>query len=75
MKSFMVTFGQKYRTEPHPKAPAHPDGWVTVKAEDYDAARVKTVNVFGQAWSMLYAEEDFVDSAHFYPLGELQVIS
>lgn len=39
METCYVTFGQKYRTEPHPiDERAHPDGWFEFVAETYDEA-------------------------------------
>jgi hypothetical protein len=48
VREFRITFGQRYRTETHPLLGlAHPDGWVTIEAPDYDTAR---------AWAVLSLE-------------------
>jgi hypothetical protein len=53
-------------------ASAHPDGWVTVVADDYGLAREWTIENFGTAWSDLYdADEHKSTDAELYPLGEL----
>lgn len=67
---YHVTFGQKYRREPHPTFPkAHPDGWVTVWAHDEDKARQITVKRLGRAWAFLYGPDTWEPS--WYPLGNL----
>lgn len=69
---FIVTFGQKYRREPHPTfLEAHPDGWVSVDADTETEARAKVVARFGIAWSDLYPELDFLEDRYLYPRGEL----
>jgi len=69
---FFVTFGQKYRQEPHPNG-GHPDGWFEVEAESYSEARGKTANAIGNRWAFIYAEPVF-DKA-LYPLGKLAELS
>ena len=63
----------------HPNYPkAHPDGWVTIMADDYYAARMKSVEVFGKGpkgdvlFAFQYSEHDF--QAKYYPLGEIERI-
>ncbi|MGH3795991.1 MAG: hypothetical protein ACRDSP_14000 [Pseudonocardiaceae bacterium] len=66
---FFVTFGAQYRDQLHPTlSVAHPDGWVTVVAQDYDAARALAIGWLGTAWCDIYSEKP--DLALF-PLGEL----
>jgi hypothetical protein len=73
LQKFYVTFGQKYRTEPHPvMETAHPDGVVEVSAINEDAARVIVTDKLGAAWAFLYPE-DKLDLNH-YPLGVLAVL-
>ncbi len=70
MKDFYVTFGQRYRHEPHPSGyPIHPDGVVRVRAESEEEARGKTFEAFGGKWSFVYVEEEF--EPEWYPRGEL----
>jgi hypothetical protein len=77
MAEFRVTFGQKYRSEPHPSwAGAHPDGWVTIEAWDYATARARAVAGFGTAWCDLYpADAHPSTDSDLYPLGELARIT
>lgn len=68
LQTFFVTFGQKYRTEPHPTLDgAHPDGVVECKAVTEDAARTIITDKLGHAWSAIY-HEDNIDLNN-YPLG------
>lgn len=73
MKEFFVTFGQKYRQDPHPLMPeAHPDGYFVVEAEDMGQARDKVVESLGQAWAFIYSEEEFkMNGISLHPKGEL----
>lgn len=70
MKTFYVTFGQKYRTEQHPLAGpyvVHPDGVWAVPALDQNDASTVVSFLFGGAYSSVYEDPDF----SFYPLGVL----
>jgi hypothetical protein len=70
MARFYVTFGQQYAREEHPAWPGvHPDGWVTIEAPDYDAARERAFTLFGRRWAFLYEAADFDRS--YFPGGEL----
>lgn len=70
---FRVTFGQRYRREEHPAFPkAHPDGWLTVVADDENKARAWAFEFLGDRWAFLQAEPfDRDDWDGHYPLGEL----
>jgi len=75
MNDFFVTFGQKYRTQPHPlQNYPHADGWLLVKGVDMTEARAKTFQELGQFWSNIYSEADFKKNKHYYPKGELHRI-
>lgn len=50
LKTFYLTFGQKYPWR---------NGWVEVRAPDYDTARRWVVEIFDAKWSHLYTEENF----------------
>ena len=71
-QSFYVTFGGKYRTEPHPTfREAHPDGYVRIEACCEEDARSQAKVVLGRAWSHLYLQvPEFV----YAPRGEIGVI-
>ena len=71
MKKFYITFGQKYRDEPHPTHGdiIHPDGYVVIHAEDYEKARRIAFTTFGDAWARCYDESD-LDPGYF-PRGVL----
>lgn len=73
MKQFMVTFGQKYKNEPHPKVKyADPDGWLTIEAEDRESARKKAFEELGNAWAGFYSADEFHPTS--FPKGELHRI-
>jgi hypothetical protein len=73
MTEYRVTFGQKYRRDPHPTyRKAHPDGWLTIVAPDEVAARNVAVSRLGRAWAFMYAPENW--DPKWYPLGELDRI-
>lgn len=69
MKKFYVTFGQKYREEPHPTHGEliHPDGYVVIHAEDYGKARRIAFTAFGDAWASCY--HDLITD--YFPRGVL----
>lgn len=60
MKTFYLTFGQKYPWR---------NGWVEVEAPDYDTAHEWVVDIFGVQFSHLRPEEDFDKS--FFPAGKI----
>jgi hypothetical protein len=71
METFRLTFGQQYATEPHPRfSLAHPDGWVSIEAADYEDARAFAVGMFGAGWCDLYGQGRNWDPDYF-PEGEL----
>lgn len=75
LKEFLVTFGQKYHREPHPKVKyADPDGWLSIMAYDYDQAREMAFQELGPSWSFIYERGvNKLDESHF-PLGQLHQI-
>ena len=50
MKTYYLTFGQKYPWR---------NGWVEVIAPDYETARKYVCEVFEDKWAFLYQEQDF----------------
>lgn len=60
MKTFYLTFGQKYPWR---------NGWVEVLAPDYETARELVVEIFDAKWSSLYTEEHF--NKEMFPAGKL----
>lgn len=73
MNEFIVTFGQKYRRESHPKADyVHPDGYVTIEASDAGKAGDAAFKEFGNNWSHLYLKDQA--KLDLYPRGELKRI-
>jgi len=69
---YRVTFGQKYRGETHPSFPeAHPDGWLTIVAEDRGQARAAAAAKLGREWCDMYGPESWPHVSHYFPLGEL----
>lgn len=74
LQEFRFTFGLKYRTEPHPTGfPADPDGWVSVIAYSWNAARAIAFRHLGDAWAFQYVGPDWEKNGfpHSYPKGEL----
>jgi predicted dehydrogenase len=58
MKEYRVTFGLKYRTNEHPTWPkAHPDGWLTVIAENENMARRFTAALLATNWAFIYPRD------------------
>lgn len=73
MKKFYITFGQQYAREPHPKVKyAHPDGWLTVEADNHEQARKKAFEEVGLHFATSYSEDDF--EPDWFPRGELHRI-
>lgn len=72
MPEFYVTFGQKYRHEPHPQG-GHPDGWFVVEADDKATAHDLAFQFLNEKWSFLYSKAEFDPT--YYPLGELARIN
>jgi len=76
---FYLTFGVQYPGVPHPTwAGADKDGWVTIEARDYDAARELAVAHFKTHWSMLYPAEHFPEEYNkrkYYPKGQLALLT
>lgn len=76
MKNFYFTFGQKCTHETHPNYPkAHPNGWVTIVADSYEAAREKSKDIFGLKGGLLqfafqYDDSDF--KPQYFPIGEIE---
>ncbi len=56
MKTFYLTFGQKYPWR---------NGWVEVEAPDYDTARDWVEGIFGDRFSNLYEEGKFNKELYF----------
>lgn len=72
MGTFIITFGQQYPRESHPTFPAASrDGWVSVEAEDYDAAKQIADRELAGQYSTIYPQESFEGSAELYPAGQL----
>lgn len=57
----------------HPKvgSVAHPDGWFTIDAPNWQKARDRMVQICGSAWANQYDETDPPDLKTF-PRGELK---
>ena len=67
--TFYVTFGQRYRHEPHQYG-GHPDGWTEVQADSKDSAVSKIQRRYGNAWSNIYDADRFDPS--LYPRGVIE---
>lgn len=73
MPKFNVTFGVKHSREAHPVLGfIHPNGYVSIIAEDYTSARDEVVKQLGTSWGFIYPEGDLTPS--LYPLGEIFAI-
>lgn len=53
MPTYYFTFGQKYRTQKHPRG-AHPDGWWEIEAPDEMLARTAMIQECGLRWAFCY---------------------
>ena len=74
MKTFYVTFADRYETDPHPKLGKIEGlhlGWVVVKAWDLPNARGKVHRTLGRFWSSI---EEVEPADDLFPAGELGVI-
>lgn len=76
LTTYYVTFGQKYRQEPHPtlgKLSYLPDGYFTLRAPDYRRARRIAIEYLGLNWSGIYelTREARIEAMKYFPLGEL----
>ena len=78
MKTFYITFGQKYRNEQHPMWKntktqyIHPDGYWEVNAPDYESAREGVFRTLGKYWAFLYEIEP---DKNIFPLGKIGQIN
>jgi len=74
MPNFYVTFGQRFRRQPHPASDnIHPDGYVKIEAVTYAVARAKAMELFGPMWAFIYEEEKFEKCKHYFPRGEIKL--
>ena len=75
LTKYAITFGQKYRHEPHPVLGMDarlPDGYMTLWAESEIAARQWLVDNIDNAYCSIDDEAHFVaETAAHYPLGHL----
>lgn len=72
-----ITFGQKYRREPHPTYPAaHPDMWVEVEGNTLGECYDLVGKHFGQFYAGSYIDTEWERDNHamFYPRGCHEVI-
>ena len=84
MPKFFMTVGQKFKREPHPLGPGgNPDGYVEVHDKTEMGACQQVEKLVGDAWSMLYSEEEFTSDEYafeemrvidYFPAGRLGVI-
>ncbi len=74
MATYCLTFGEKFRREPHPTFPeAHPDGWVEVDADDIAEATSIGLRLFGNDWARVYTRSG-ISERHF-PRGCVGVVA
>ena len=75
MNSYYVTFGNKYRTEPHPSGiVVNPDGYVTIRAESTNDAYSIALKHFGFNWGAMHYNKETVDKP--FPVGSfLELVS
>jgi hypothetical protein len=82
---FYLTFGTKYRADPNPEhgQEQHPhwpyatgDGWVTIMATDYIAARKVALLYFDDKFSTVYPADRFdtSDMRRYFSLGQIALI-
>jgi hypothetical protein len=77
LKTYRITFGQKWAREPHPQSingvSPHPNGWFEVKAHSWQDAQKFAMTTFRGEFAMCYTPEEYqsADWAKFFPLGKL----
>lgn len=70
-REYVITFGSKYRREPHPVLrDAHPDAYVTIIAVSGGQARRAAFAWLGNAWAFPYLATDF-DAEAYATRGEI----
>jgi O-phosphoseryl-tRNA(Cys) synthetase len=73
LKTFYVTFGQKYRYERHPHTIGsvypHPDGWFEIRRFTWDEASEVAMRAFDGKFATLYSEATW--EPHWFRLGKL----
>lgn len=72
---FVITFGQKYRHEPHPvlgRMHRLPDGFVLIDADNRAQALERAFRVIGQQFAFLYEQNELTPS--YFPQGLLAVV-
>lgn len=77
MKTFYLTFRERYSDVPHPYwSGATSAGWVRIVADSENTARIIAQQFFGKVWAFLYSENFFYpdESRKSYPLGEILVL-
>jgi len=75
LKEFLVTFGQQYSREPHPKVRyAHPNGWLSIMAYTYEQAREMAFQELGPAWCFIYERGVDQLSESLFPMGQLHQV-
>lgn len=71
--NFYVTFGQRYRYEPHPSGlPVDPDGVMEIEAESKEAAHTKAMDIFEGGFHRLLDEDDWATAKHYFPKGIIE---
>lgn len=77
MPEFHVTFGSQYRAQIHPvhigDSRIHPDGWLTLVADDGMHATMAAMRLFGNSFSMVRTPSP--DDLGHFPRGELAVMT
>lgn len=72
LREYRFTFGQKYAREEHPNfSNAHPDGYVTIWAVEYDTARQIAFQQLGSEWAFQYMPSDLKTWTTLFPQGSL----
>ena len=68
--NYYVTFGQKYRLEPHESGiMVDPDAVIAIEADNRKDATEKTRKLFGLHFHNLYDEAEWGKAKDFYPHG------
>lgn len=84
LQPFYLTFGVKYRPEPNAEQEQHPhwpyadgQGWVTIMATDYLAARRQATIYFDDKFSTVYPEDYFQPDVQerYFKRGQLALIT
>ena len=73
--NFYVTFGQRYRSEPHPSGiMVDPDAVIKIEAESKEEAHAKAMDIFKGAFHQVLNEEGWENNKSYFPHGSITLV-